>query len=200
MTLTAPTPGPVPALAPVPTTVVAPTGDPRTVTQHDLSRVGGLPALPERTLAPEELRRLVEALAARPELWQELAAGDAGQRHYASLHRDAHLDVWALFWNVEDDTGWHDHDTSSGAVAVARGELEESHLRIPGPHSLRRLAEGASIQFGPDYIHRITGGVDGAVSIHAYSPPLWRLGQYSIDEHGVLHRITVSYAEELRPR
>ena len=38
-----------------------------------------------------------------------------------------------------------------------------------------------------------------AISIHAYSPPLWRLGQYSVDPDGVLHRLSVSYADELRP-
>jgi hypothetical protein len=37
------------------------------------------------------------------------------------------------------------------------------------------------------------------VSIHTYSPPLWRLGQYSVDPGGALHRVSVSYADELRP-
>ena len=37
------------------------------------------------------------------------------------------------------------------------------------------------------------------MSIHAYSPPLWRLGQYSVDEDGVMRRASVSYADELRP-
>jgi len=79
------------------------------------------------------------------------------QRHYVSLHRDEFVDVWLLCWMPGDDTGWHDHDTSSGAVRVVRG------------------------------------------SIHAYSPPLWRLGQYSIDADGVMRRASVSYADELRP-
>jgi hypothetical protein len=34
--------------------------------------------------------------------------------------------------------------------------------------------------------------------VHAYSPPLWRMGQYSVKE-GVLRRMSVSYADELRP-
>ena len=32
-----------------------------------------------------------------------------------------------------------------------------------------------------------------------YSPPLWRLGQYTVDPEGALHRLSVSYADELRP-
>jgi hypothetical protein len=58
---------------------------------------------------------------------------------------------------------------------------------------------GRAFAFGPDHIHRMTGAVDGSVSIHAYSPPLWRMGQYSISPSGVLRRHAVSYADELRP-
>ena len=45
----------------------------------------------------------------------------------------------------------------------------------------------------------MAGAVDGSVSIHAYSPPLWRMGQYSISPAGVMRRYSVSYADELRP-
>ena len=45
----------------------------------------------------------------------------------------------------------------------------------------------------------MTCAVPRAISIHAYSPPLWRLGQYSVDAEGRLHRQSVSYADELRP-
>ena len=37
------------------------------------------------------------------------------------------------------------------------------------------------------------------MSIHAYSAPLWRMGQYAVDEDGALHRVSVTYADELRP-
>ena len=38
-----------------------------------------------------------------------------------------------------------------------------------------------------------------SVTVHAYSPPLWRMGQYAVSESGVLRRVSVSYADELRP-
>jgi hypothetical protein len=38
-----------------------------------------------------------------------------------------------------------------------------------------------------------------AVSIHAYSPPLWRMGTYVVGTDGTLERRSISYAEELRP-
>src|SRR5262249_18329322 len=61
------------------------------------------------------------------------------------------------------------------------------------------ITEGGSISFGPDHIHRLTGEAEQSISLHAYSPPLWRLGQYTIDDGGVLRRVSVCYADELRP-
>ncbi|MFI5937420.1 cysteine dioxygenase [Actinoplanes sp. NPDC051494] len=158
-----------------------------------------LPELPGRVLDPQELRRWVAALAARPELWERLVRHDTGGRHYASLYRDSDIDVWVLCWNVQDDTGWHDHDTSSGAVAVTRGAVTEATPRMGGEPATRIVPAGREFGFGPDHIHRMGGAVDGSVSLHAYSPPLWRMGQYSISDAGVLRRRSVSYADELRP-
>ncbi|GAA0566348.1 hypothetical protein GCM10010172_57640 [Paractinoplanes ferrugineus] len=150
-------------------------------------------------LGAPELRRWVADLAARPEQWEHLVRHDTGGRHYASLHRDSDIDVWVLCWNLRDDTGWHDHDVSSGAVAVTRGAVSEATPRMGGEPVTRVVRAGRTFGFGPDHIHRMAGAIDGSVSIHAYSPPLWRMGQYSISPAGVLRRRAVSYAEELRP-
>ncbi|WP_078624423.1 cysteine dioxygenase [Streptomyces monomycini] len=156
-------------------------------------------ALPARNLGKRELRTLVDRLAAAPGLWRgEVAFSDA-ERHYASLHRDTYVDVWLLCWTRQNDTGWHDHDLSSGAVRVVQGVLTESNPRIGGAHLAAPVRAGASFCFGPDHIHRLTGATDDAVSLHAYSPPLWRLGQYAITEDGLMRRLSVSYADELRP-
>lgn len=156
--------------------------------------------LPDRVLDRRELRDLVDALAAAPSRWEDQVDFPVGGgRHYASLHRDAYVDVWLLCWRPEDDTGWHDHDISSGAVRVVAGRLREYNPRIGGEHLETVISAGESFSFGPDHIHRLTGATAGSVSIHAYSPPLWRLGQYSIGEGGVMRRVSVSYADELRP-
>ena len=42
-------------------------------------------------------------------------------------------------------------------------------------------------------------GTEPAVTIHAYSPPLWRMGAYEVHPEGRLLRHSISYAEELRP-
>jgi hypothetical protein len=146
-----------------------------------------------------ELRRLVDDLARRPELWRDRLSFSDSERHYESLYRDDHVDVWLLCWTPRNDTGWHDHDLSAGAVRVVRGTLVEHNPRIGGDHVEVAVAEGESFAFGPEHIHRLTGGTGQSVSIHAYSPPLSRLGQYAIDDDGVMRRVPVSYADELRP-
>jgi predicted metal-dependent enzyme (double-stranded beta helix superfamily) len=160
---------------------------------NDLSAPDGRP------LEPEQLRALVARVAARQELWRPYYKPDATERIFAALHRDETVDVWAIFWLPEHDTGWHDHDTSSGAVHVAEGALEEHVLRLAHPERRARYSTGASFTFVPSHIHRITCAGARATSIHAYSPPLWRLGQYTLTEDGALRRVSVSYADELRP-
>jgi hypothetical protein len=169
---------------------------------HDvLPRASGFADLPARPLGKRELRALVDDLAGRPGFWQRhVEFPDDGHRHYASLYRDEHVDVWLLCWTPDDDTGWHDHDVSSGAVRVVSGAIAEHNPRIGGAHVRTVVAEGLSFCFGPDHIHRLTGAAGTSVSIHAYSPPLWRMGQYSVDESGVMRRLSVSYADELRPQ
>ena len=155
--------------------------------------------LPARDLTEAELEELAASIAQQPELWQHLVGFDGEDRVYASLHRDAHVDVWLLCWTPENDTGWHDHDVSSGAVAVVAGELVENNLTLAAGARETRVGAGRVFSFGPDHIHRLNGAVHGSVSVHAYSPPLWRMGQYAVNEDGVLRRMSLSYADELRP-
>ncbi len=150
-------------------------------------------------MTEERLVQMAESIGARRELWLPHYDEDARERSYASLHRDDEVDVWAIFWLPENDTGWHDHDTSSGAVHVISGALEEHQLIHGGPDRHRSHPAGTTFSFSPSHIHRITCVVPRAISIHVYSPPLWRLGQYSVDGEGLLRRQSVSYADELRP-
>jgi hypothetical protein len=155
--------------------------------------------LPARDLDARELRELVASIASNPDRWAHLVGFDDNERVYASLHRDAHVDVWLLCWTPENDTGWHDHDISSGAVAVVAGELVENNLAVATGGVETRIGAGHAFAFGPEHIHRLNGAERGSVSVHAYSPPLWRMGQYAVSDAGVLRRVSVSYADELRP-
>ncbi len=167
-----------------------------TVQPLDRSR---LPGYPDRPLTARELRRWVDAFAPMTDLWHPAVAHHTGTRHYVSLYRDRVLDVWLLCWDLEDDTGWHDHDISSGAVAVTRGAIIEGRLRLGRSAVRSRVAAGRSFSFGPERIHRVHGAQEDSVSIHVYSPPLLRLGQYTMTGSGVLQRVSVGYESELRP-
>ena len=164
----------------------------------ELNECLDLDTLPGRDLDPAELAELASSIAAQPHLWEDRVAFSDEERVFASIHRDANVDVWLICWTPVNDTGWHDHDVSSGSVAVARGTLTEHNLAIGNESVETEVPSGSVFAFGPDHIHRLTGRDAGSVSVHAYSPPLWRMGQYSVTG-GVLRRVSVSYADELRP-
>jgi len=184
-------------------TLIDPTTAPSTVdtsaADHVALTAADVPALPGRDLSQSELKAWVNELKTHPELWEHHIDHSGNERHYASLYRDSHIDVWLLCWNMQDDTGWHDHDISQGAVAVVQGAVTEANPRMNGEPVKRVVESGRTFTFGSDHIHRMGGAVDESVSIHAYSPPLWRMGQYAIGRNGVMRRKSVSYADELRP-
>jgi predicted metal-dependent enzyme (double-stranded beta helix superfamily) len=154
----------------------------------------------QHDLGQDELTRLVAGLAARPEAWQHLVVHRDDARTYVELHRDEHVAVWLICWMNDHDTGYHDHDLSAGAVGVAAGAVREERLVIGGEPLVRVAAAGEAFAFGPADIHRVAhAGHEPAVTIHAYSPPLWRMGAYEVLDSGVLRRWSLSYAEELRP-
>ena len=63
----------------------------------------------------------------------------------------------------------------------------------------RRLRPGQSLLFPPSHVHRVHGVGDApAVSIHAYSPPLARMGVYAVSDDGALRRESVAATHELR--
>ena len=149
-------------------------------------------------LDPEALRVLVDGLAAAPDLWTPRVRHDSDERLFERLWRDERLEVWLICWSGEDhDTGFHDHDVSNGAFSVVRGSLVEERLVLTGSIR-RRLRRGESIGFPASHVHRVHGvGESAAVSIHAYSPPLERLGVYSMTDDGALRRETVPASHEL---
>jgi predicted metal-dependent enzyme (double-stranded beta helix superfamily) len=156
--------------------------------------------LPERDLTEAELCVLVQDLAAHPERWARRVEHDPDQRRYALLRRDDHVAVWLICWMDDHDTGFHDHDVSAGAVAVVSGAVREERLVLGGGTVDRVSRAGEAFSFAASDIHRVRhAGTEPAVTIHAYSPPLWRMGAYEVSPAGELRRHAVSYAEELRP-
>jgi predicted metal-dependent enzyme (double-stranded beta helix superfamily) len=155
----------------------------------------------DRDLAPAELRALVEELAERPDLWRHLVRHDEHERVYVRLHRDHHLDAWLLCWVAAQETGLHDHDLSAGAVRVVDGRLSELRLVLGLPELDEVVhSAGEGFSFDPTRIHDVRhAGSEPAVSLHVYSPPIWRMGFYEPGADGRLARRSASYLEELQP-
>jgi predicted metal-dependent enzyme (double-stranded beta helix superfamily) len=153
-------------------------------------------------LTDQQLLAVATEIGAQPALWSGHVEHDPRQRTYKQLLRDEHLDVWLLCWSHDHDTGFHDHDLSAGAVAVVSGSVREERLvlgRSPEAPISRLARAGSSFYFGASDIHRVLhAGSEPAVTIHAYSPPLVRMGSYTIEPNGQLRRHAVSHEDELR--
>jgi predicted metal-dependent enzyme (double-stranded beta helix superfamily) len=156
-------------------------------------------------LSREELRVLAASVAADDSQWRHLVRHQEDARTYEELRVDnpalaGRVGLWLICWMNDHDTGFHDHDISSGAVAVAGGTVRDERLAIGTTPPARTYGEGESFDFGPSDIHRMAHAGGGpAISIHAYSPPLQRMGAYVVEPDGVLRRTPLPYSEELRP-
>ena len=86
------------------------------------------------------------------------------------------------------DTGFHDHDDSAAAIVVVDGQISEERLALSGTVEVT-LGPGDSVTIAREAIHRVRHAGDApAVSLHAYSPPLQRVGTYEVAENGALLR------------
>jgi hypothetical protein len=156
---------------------------------------------PGENLGREQLSALASALGNERRLWAEHIRHDPNTRYFHHLYRDTNLDVWLICWLNAQDTGYHDHDLSSGAVYVCEGTLCEDyfHADAEGWISVktRPRPAGEAFDFDGASIHgmRHAGGPP-VTSIHVYSPALWRMGHYEPGLGG-LRRESITYADEL---
>ena len=158
----------------------------------------GAPRPAARDLVGDELHALATWLGDRPELWRPHVVHDPAQRTFHRLVTDEHVTVWLICWMPGHDTGFHDHDGSAGAVAVLEGEVVEERLRLLEAPATAVYGPGQVLEFGPADIHRVRHhGLTPAVTIHAYSPALRRMGAYVADASGRLLRHALDEDTEL---
>jgi predicted metal-dependent enzyme (double-stranded beta helix superfamily) len=151
-------------------------------------------------LTTTELRALARSTLADTELWRPHVRATPERRHYELLRHDEDVMVWLISWMDGHDTGFHDHDVSAGAVAVAQGSVREERLRLGTAPASRTYSAGDVLAFEASDIHRVSHqSGEPAVTIHAYSPPLERTGAYVFDPGGALKRRSQLADEELRP-
>jgi predicted metal-dependent enzyme (double-stranded beta helix superfamily) len=151
-------------------------------------------------LESEALRAWVGDLAAAPSRWAPHVRHRADQRIFVPLDAPEGTEAWLICWMPGHDTGFHDHDLSSGAVTIVKGSLREERMAWGGGVTARTYGVGDVFDFGPSDIHRVIHpGGEPAVSIHVYSPELRRMGAYSEGAGGEIKRHPLSYGEELKP-
>src|ERR1700733_8999605 len=151
------------------------------------------------SLTPAELEDFVADLAATPDRWRHLVHHTNDVRVYEQIVDDADVNAWVICWSEDQDTGYHDHDESSAAIAVISGQVREDRLRLGGEPRSRVLGAGEVFTVPAGAIPRVLhAGEAPAVTIHAYSPPLTRTGAYRIGEGGELERELLSNEDELR--
>jgi hypothetical protein len=154
---------------------------------------------PDTPLAPEQLERFAAVLAADPGRWRHLVRHEREVRVYEQIFCDERVNAWLICWSDDQDTGFHDHDDSAGGIAVIAGRVREERLAMGSPPLTRELSAGECFNVPANAIHRVLhAGARPAITIHAYSPPLTRMGSYRIGAGGELEREALSYEQELR--
>lgn len=148
------------------------------------------------------LATLAADVHAEEGLWRGDVLLSTEVRHYVQLYRDPNVDIWLICWTPDQDTGYHDHDRSQGAVIVCEGALYEDYFHRDDDGWIReqtnRHEAGGCFDFDASYIHGVRHAAGKpAVSIHCYSPALWRMGHYEPDPSGILRRVSMTYADEL---
>ena len=134
------------------------------------------------------LRHRLVGWAQREEAWSALVRHDSDERVHELLHRDDEVEIYVVCWMDGHDTGFHDHDESAAAITVLSGTLSEERLALGGPVEVT-LGAGETVTIAREAIHRVRHtGETAAVSLHAYSPPLQRVGTYEVAADGALLR------------
>jgi hypothetical protein len=157
-----------------------------------------IPAPGPAGLDGRELAALAAGFAADRSSWEPHVRVDRERRACHALLRAPWATIWLLCWMPAQETGFHDHDGAAGAVAVVEGRVVERRLRLGSEPLAREFGAGGGFEFGGSVIHSVAHAAgEPAVTIHAYSPALTRMGAYELDDDGVLHRRALDEDTEL---
>jgi cysteine dioxygenase len=142
-----------------------------------------------------DLARLVEELSRF-----EIDLDDlADHMHFAEhsykrnlVRSTPHYHAWLLCWKNGQRSPIHDHKGSACVVRVLRGTLTETIFEMaPNGHIKasfsRDVAEGSIIGSEDTDMHQVSNlqpGNADLVTLHVYTPPLTRMGTYSLYDLG----------------
>ena len=138
-------------------------------------------------------------LAADRSRWEHLVRHNPEQRIFAPLDAGPNAGAWLICWMPGHDTGFHDHDHSSGAVTVVAGQVREERIGSDWQVTGTTYRAGDVFAFVSGDIHRMLHvGDESAVSIHVYSPKLHVMGAYAFGRSG-MQRHLLGPDDELKP-
>jgi quercetin dioxygenase-like cupin family protein len=150
-------------------------------------------------ITPDAASRLARELAADTDKWAHLVRHDPARRVFAPLDAGPDAGAWLICWMPGHDTGFHDHDHSSGAVTVVAGQVREERIGAGFQVTGHTYGPGDVFSFVAGDIHRMKHeGDEPAVSIHVYSPKLQIMGAYAF-ANGAMQRHELDYGTELKP-
>jgi hypothetical protein len=141
------------------------------------------------------LARFVRYVAAQPETHALASAFTnpeefPGETHPVIEVSSGGPSLYILGWRRGGETPIHDHVESAVAVHALAGEVVEEAFLAPRLLSepgecvectsiSRPLRAGTTVTLPPSYIHRVGNHLgEVAVTVHAYYPPLARMGYY----------------------
>ena len=152
-----------------------------------------------KAVTPDAASSLALELAADSHQWAHLVRHDSKQRVFAPLDAGPYAGAWLICWMPGHDTGFHDHDHSSGAVTVVSGQVREERIGAGFHVTGHTYGPGEAFSFVAGDIHRMLhAGDEPAVSIHVYSPKLQVMGAYAFGESG-MQRYELDSTVELKP-
>jgi hypothetical protein len=138
----------------------------------------------------DQIEQFLESVAAQPELPEHIADlhPPPDTRDWLRLYSNHLIDAWIIAWNGRTSTGLHDHDGSVGALRVLQGRVFQTAPRQTGGGQPIAASAGSTVVFDSDHIHCLDTSGGLTATLHAYSPPLSRMGLYTAEPKGILVR------------
>jgi hypothetical protein len=136
----------------------------------------------DQRLDPAELTAMAVAYARSADGWRHQVRFDEEEPYTTMLYADRRADVWLNTWLPGQGTQLQRYSRSASSLIVVDGRLDELRFSRAGWRSHRRHRVAESVWIAPGTTHALGNrSRHAAVSINAYSPPLWRTSATSYD-------------------
>lgn len=110
-----------------------------------------------------------------------------------SVYGNGKFEILLMCWKTGQRSLIHDHGESLGGVKILRGLLTESLFELAPNGMIKAVSSSdyrcSDIQIeGPSTIHQVSNlqpGMNHALSVHIYVPPLQQMNIYSLYDPGL---------------